>query len=114
MTLSTDDRRAQALAALAKADEVRLPRAAVKRALKARRTTIEVVLADPPACVLSAKIAELLLVVPRVGRVRMEATLRRCGVSPTARVEALDADKRAEIVQELLGAGARRVAVGSR
>jgi hypothetical protein len=78
--------RAQRMAALAKADRVRLARAQLKRDLKARRVSICDVLADPPEWVETMPVLQLLLAVPKVGRVKATAMLQRGGISATKTV----------------------------
>jgi hypothetical protein len=76
----------QRMAALAKADRVRLARAQLKRDLKARRVSICDVLADPPEWVETMPVLQLLLAVPKVGRVKATAMLQRGGISATKTV----------------------------
>jgi hypothetical protein len=82
----TDAALQQRMAALAKADRVRLARAQLKRDLKARRVSICDVLADPPEWVETMPVLQLLLAVPKVGRVKATAMLRGGGISATKTV----------------------------
>jgi hypothetical protein len=74
----------QRMAALAKADRVRLARAQLKRDLKKRRVSICDVLADPPEWIETMPVLQLLLAVPKVGRVKATAMLGAAG-SPRRR-----------------------------
>jgi hypothetical protein len=76
----------QRMAALAKADRVRLARAQLKRDLKARRVSICDVLADPPEWVETMPVLDLLLAVPKIGRVKATKMLQRGGISATKTV----------------------------
>jgi hypothetical protein len=92
----------QRLRALAKANEVRVARARLKRGVAAGRIELARVLADPPACALTAKVRELLLVVPRIGPVRADRALARCRIAHTKKLGGLSDRQRAELI-ELLG-----------
>lgn len=91
----------QRLAALQLANAVRTERAALKRDLKARRIQIEQVLADPPECVHSAKVADIMLAVPRYGRVKVTKVLQRCRISPSKTVIGLSDRQRGELIEAL-------------
>lgn len=69
--------------ALRKANRVRSERAALKSELASRRVLIGDVLADPPACVLSMPVFELVCALPRYGRARACKVLARIPVSAT-------------------------------
>ena len=57
-------------------------RAQLKRDLKAGRVSIGALLRDPPPYMESAKVFDVLLAVPKVGRVKASKILDSCGVSP--------------------------------
>ncbi len=92
----------QRLRALAKANEVRVARARLKQDVAAGRIELARVLADPPACALTAKVRALLLVVPRIGPARADRALARCRIAHAKTVGGLSDRQRAELV-ELLG-----------
>jgi hypothetical protein len=46
-----------------------------------RQLALARVVADPPACPLTAKVGELLLVVPRIGPARADRALARCRIA---------------------------------
>ena len=71
----------RALDALSRANEVRTLRAKLKRDLKARRVSIGALLLDPPAYLETAKVFDMLLAIPKVGRVRATKILQSCQVS---------------------------------
>jgi len=71
----------QRLDALDRANRIRVQRAQLKRALKSGDTTFDQVLVDPPDYVLTAKVYDMLLSVPRLGRVRAGRLLTQCRIS---------------------------------
>ena len=58
-------------------------------------------LGDPPAYLAAARVAELLLAVPRYGRVKAERLLDRCQVSPRKTVAGLSERQRRELIRAL-------------
>jgi len=92
----------QRLRALAKANEVRLARAQLKREVATGRLALARVVADPPTCAQTAKVRELLLVVPRIGPARADRVLARCRIAYAKTVGGLSDRQRAELVA-LLG-----------
>src|SRR2546429_1139332 len=58
----------QRMEALKRANEIRTRRARLKRDLKARRSQIQGLLLDPPEYLLTAKVFDLLLAVPKYDR----------------------------------------------
>ena len=87
--------------ALAKANEVRVARAQLKRGVAAGRIELARVVADPPTCVQTAKVRELLLVVPRIGPARADRVLARCRIAYAKTVGGLSDRQRAELVELL-------------
>lgn len=99
---ATPDRSpSQRLEALKLANAVRTERATLKRDLKAGRIQIETVLAGPPECVHSAKVADIMLAVPRYGRVKVAKVLQRCRISPSKTVIGLSERQRGELIDAL-------------
>jgi hypothetical protein len=90
------------LRALAKANEVRVARARLKRAVAAGGIQPARVVADPPSCVQTAKVRELLLVVPRIGPARADRLLAHCRIAHAKTIGGLSDRQRAELA-ELLG-----------
>ena len=83
--------------ALRRANVVRRQRAQLKRDLKAGRCSIGVVLIDPPAVVRTAKVADLLLVLPKYGPVKVNKLLSRCRIAPAKTVGGLSQRQRNEL-----------------
>lgn len=90
--------RIQRMDALARANLIRTARAQVKRELKSGRLTIDTLLLDPPTCVHTAKVFDLLLAVPRYGRVKANKVLSHCRISPSKTIGGLSERQRTELV----------------
>ena len=90
--------RSQKMDALALANEIRGKRARLKRDLKAGRTKIHTQIADPPEWLLTAKVIDLLLAVPKIGRVKANKALVHCRISPSKTVGGLSERQRSELV----------------
>src|SRR5919201_5639872 len=73
----------QRMRALRRANEIRSARAQLKRDLKAGKVRIEQLLADPPEYVLSAKTFDMIVAVPKYGRVKANKILNQCRISPS-------------------------------
>jgi len=84
--------------ALKRANEIRTRRAALKRELKAGRVKIQMLLLNPPPYLLTAKVYDMLLAVPKVGRVKADRVLKYCRVSPSKTFGGLSERQRKEIV----------------
>ena len=88
----------QRLDALDRANAVRTERAKLKRELKAGRATIDRLLTDPPPFVETAKVFDMLLAVPKYGRVKVNKILTQCKISPSKTVGGLSERQRRELV----------------
>src|ERR687888_1769564 len=73
----------QRMRALDRANEIRSKRAQLKRDLKAGKVKVESLLLDPPDYVLSAKAFDMILAVPKYGRVKANKILTQCRISPS-------------------------------
>lgn len=91
----------QRMDALQRANTVRSRRAQLKRDLKAGRQSIQQLLLDPPEYVLTAKVFDMLLAVPKYGRVKVNKILTTCRISPSKTIGGLSERQRAELVQML-------------
>ena len=94
--------------ALRRANEIRSARAQLKRDLKAGKVKIEKLLLDPPDYVLSAKAFDMILAVPKYGRVKANKILTQCRISPSKTIGGLSERQRAELVQPAAPLGPRR------
>lgn len=93
----------QRLDALRRANDIRSERARLKERLRSGEVAIADVLVDPPLCVHTAKVLDLLLAVPKYGRVKANRLLERCRVSPAKTVNGLTPRQRKELLDMLGG-----------
>jgi hypothetical protein len=91
----------QRMDALQRANEIRTKRAQLKRDLKAGRHSIHKLLLTPPDYVETAKVVDMLLAVPKYGRVKVDKILRQCKISPSKTVGGLSERQRNELVSML-------------
>ncbi|MEA2445149.1 MAG: hypothetical protein QOJ12_2441 [Thermoleophilales bacterium] len=91
----------QRMDALKRANEIRTQRARLKRDLKAGRTLIHGLLLDPPEWLATAKVFDLLLAVPKYGRVKVNRILTQCRISPSKTIGGLSERQRNELVSYL-------------
>lgn len=80
-----------------RANAVRRQRAQLKRDLRAGACTIQELLADPPAFAQTAKVADLLLALPRYGPVKVNKLLARCRIAPSKTIDSLSQRQRDEL-----------------
>jgi len=93
----------QRMEALRRANDIRSERARLKERLRTGDLGITDVLSDPPVCVHTAKVLDLLLAVPKYGRVKANRLLERCRVSPAKTVNGLTPRQRKELLDMLGG-----------
>jgi len=84
--------------ALQRANHIRTRRATLKRDLKAGRQPIDELLLAPPEYLETAKVFDLLLAVPKYGRVKVNKILSQCKISPSKTVGGLSERQRRELV----------------
>ena len=84
--------------ALRRANEIRSARAQLKRDLKAGKVRIGQLLLDPPEYVLSAKAFDMIVAVPKYGRVKANKILTQCRISPSKTIGGLSERQRGELV----------------
>lgn len=89
----------QRRAALRLANETRSRRAQLKRDLKAGRARLVDLLADPPEYLLNAKVFDLLLAVPKLGRVKVNKILSVCRISPSKTIGGLSERQLGELAR---------------
>ena len=92
----------QRMAALEEANRIRSRRAQLKRDLKAQRATLLDVLETPPDWLDTAKVFDILLAAPKVGRVKASKALNRAGVSPSKTIGGMTDRQRHDLL-DLLG-----------
>src|SRR5213082_3549825 len=88
----------QRMDALRRANDIRVRRARLKRDLKDGRVRIEEILRDPPEWVSTAKVFDMLLAVPKFGRVKAARFLNQCRISQSKTVGGLSERQRAELI----------------
>src|SRR6476661_9197417 len=86
----------QRMEALQRANEIRTRRAALKRDLKAGRVSIHLLLMEPPDYIETAKVFDMLLAVPKYGRVKANRILNQCRISPSKTIGGLSERQRNE------------------
>jgi hypothetical protein len=84
--------------ALQRANQIRTRRAQLKRDLRAGRASIHQLLLEPPDWVETAKVFDMLLAVPKYGRVKVNKILQQCRISPSKTIGGLSERQRAELV----------------
>jgi len=82
---------------------VRRQRAQLKRDLSAGGCAIVELLTDPPAFVQTAKVADLLLALPKYGPVKVNKLLTRCRIAPAKTFGGLSQRQRDELAALLAG-----------
>jgi hypothetical protein len=89
----------QRMEALTRANHIRVRRAQLKRDLKAGRAHIAELLSEPPDEVLTAKVYDMLMAVPRLGRVKATRLLTQCRISQSKTVGGLSDRQRGELLE---------------
>ena len=84
--------------ALERANRIRTARAQLKRDLKAGKVSIHKLLLEPPEYLETAKVFDMLLAVPKYGRVKANKVLVQCRISPSKTIGGLSERQRAELV----------------
>jgi len=91
----------QRMDALARANEIRIRRAQLKRDLKSGRLSIHALLLSPPEYVETAKVFDMLLAVPKYGRVKVNKILVNCRIAPSKTIGGLSERQRNELISLL-------------
>jgi hypothetical protein len=91
----------QRMDALARANHIRTQRAQLKRDLKGGRLSIHTLLLNPPEYVETAKVFDMMLAVPKYGRVKVNKILTTCRISPSKTIGGLSERQRSELVSFL-------------
>ena len=91
----------QRMEALRRANDIRSKRAQLKRDLKANKVKIQTLLMDPPEYVQTAKVIDMLMAVPKYGRVKTNRILNQCRISPSKTIGGLSDRQRTELVSHL-------------
>jgi len=89
------------LDALNSANDVRMLRAQLKRDLIRGRVSMRSVLLDPPESVQTARVFDMLLAIPRCGRVKATKLLAQCAIPTSTTVGALSEGQRERLINLL-------------
>ena len=84
--------------ALKRANDIRVRRAQLKKDLKTGAANIDDVLRNPPEYVSTAKVFDILMAVPKFGRVKAARFLNQCRISQSKTVGGLSERQRTELV----------------
>jgi hypothetical protein len=84
--------------ALKRANDVRVRRAKLKKDLKEGKVRIDQILGNPPEYVSTAKVIDILMAVPKFGRVKATRFLNTCKISPSKTVGGLSDRQRGELI----------------
>jgi len=87
--------------ALQRANQIRSDRAQLKRDLKSGRMSIVELLSGPPEYLLTVKVFDMIVAVPKFGRVKANRVLTQCRISPSKTIGGLTDRQRAELVELL-------------
>jgi hypothetical protein len=88
----------QRMEALRRANDIRVRCAQLKKDLKVGRVQIEQILSNPPEFVSTAKVFDMLMAVPKFGRVKAARFLNQCRISQSKTVGGLSDRQRAELI----------------
>src|SRR3954469_20723587 len=88
----------QRMEALKRANDIRVRRAKLKKDLKDGHVRVQSVLGSPPDYVETAKVFDILMAVPKFGRVKAARFLNQCRISQSKTVGGLSDRQRAELV----------------
>ena len=88
----------QRMDALKRANDVRVRRAKLKKDLKDGHVRIQTILGAPPEYVETAKVIDILMAVPKFGRVKAARFLNTCRISQSKTVGGLSDRQRAELI----------------
>src|SRR5213080_236458 len=90
--------RDQRMEALKRANDIRVRRAKLKKDLKDGRVRIQTILNAPPEYVETAKVIDILMAVPKFGRVKAARFLNTCRISQSKTVGGLSDRQRTELI----------------
>lgn len=93
--------RDQRMEALRRANEVRSKRAQLKKDLKSGRASITTIISEPPDFVMTAKVFDILMAVPKYGKVKATRFLNQCRISQGKTIGGLSDRQRRELLDLL-------------
>lgn len=89
----------QRMEALKRANTVRTKRSKLKKDLKAGNKSIHILLRKPPPYIETMKLSDLLIAVPKYGRIKVNKILAQARISPSKTVGGLSDRQRREVIQ---------------
>lgn len=92
---------AQRQAALRQANFIRTFRKNLKLDLKAGRATVQDYILAPPEPIRTMKLFDLVMAIPKYGRVKTNKVLFQCRISPSKTLEGLSERQRSEVLSLL-------------
>lgn len=93
----------QRMDALHHGNQIRISRANLKKDLKAGRVSILPLILDPPEYIEAMKLFDLMMAMPKYGRVKVNKILQMHRISPSKTLGGLSQRQRGEIVSMLQG-----------
>jgi hypothetical protein len=93
--------REQRLRALRLANEIRSARAKLKKELASGTIELAQILAQPPECARTARVRDILLVLPKIGSVKAGRILADCGIAHSKTLGGLTERQRTELLNRL-------------
>ena len=91
----------QRMEALRRANDIRSRRAQLKRDLKSGQVSISAVISNPPEFVMTAKVFDMLMAVPKYGKVKATRFLNTCRISQGKTIGGLSDRQRSELLELL-------------
>jgi hypothetical protein len=91
----------QRMDALRRANDIRSRRAQLKRDLKTGDVSITAIIAAPPEFVKTAKVYDMLMAVPKYGKVKATRFLNHCRISQGKTIDGLSERQRSELLELL-------------
>lgn len=91
----------QRMEALRRANEIRSRRAQLKKDLKSGQASIGTIIAEPPDFVMTAKVFDMLMAVPKYGKVKATRFLNTCRISQGKTIGGLSDRQRSELLELL-------------
>lgn len=88
----------QRMSALERANEIRTARKDLKHDLKVGRVEVTGLLLDPPEWLMTMKLFDLMIAVPKYGRTKVNRILTQCRISPSKTIGGLSERQRGELV----------------
>ena len=91
--------REQRLRALEQANDVRTARAELKKELASGKIELVQILADPPPYMRTARVRDVLLVLPKIGSAKVARILGQCGIAHSKTLGGLTERQRDELIK---------------